>query len=147
METAAAPALDIIMGTRRGETRRAPFSPKTRIWVSRVSRPPTPVPMITPDRPGIGVELAGVVEGHVGHGHGELGEPVDLAGLLGGEPLLGVEVGDPALTLGGGPVEPGPERVGARCRSTTTTPMPVMATRRPATGPSGPTPSSIRAWR
>ena len=52
METAAAPALDIIIGTRRGETRRGPFSPKTRIWVSRVSRPPTPVPITTPERPG-----------------------------------------------------------------------------------------------
>ena len=32
MDTAAAPALDIIIGTSRGDTRRAPFSPKTRIW-------------------------------------------------------------------------------------------------------------------
>ncbi len=52
METLAAPALAIIMGTSRGDTRRAPFSPKSRIWASRLSRPPTPVPMTTPERPG-----------------------------------------------------------------------------------------------
>ncbi len=52
IDTAAAPALDIIMGTRRGETRRGPFSAKTWIWLSRDSRPPTPVPITTPERPG-----------------------------------------------------------------------------------------------
>ena len=50
---------------------------------------------------GVSVEFTGVGQGHVGHGHGELGEPVDLASLLGGEPLLGVELGYPARTFGG----------------------------------------------
>ena len=66
IETAAAPALDIIIGTRRGETRRAPFSAKTRIWVSSDCSPPTPVPMITPERPGSAPSSPGIDQGHVG---------------------------------------------------------------------------------
>ena len=52
METWAAPALAIIIGTRKGETRRAPFSWNTPICSSSVSRPPTPVPKMTPERSG-----------------------------------------------------------------------------------------------
>src|SRR5487761_2665404 len=48
IEIAAAPALDIIIGTRRGDTRRGPFSNKTVICSCNVCRPPTPVAKITP---------------------------------------------------------------------------------------------------
>ena len=56
MEMPAAPALAIIMGTRRGETRRAPRSLYTPTCSARVSNPPTPVAKITPDRAGLGVD-------------------------------------------------------------------------------------------
>ena len=55
MEIEAAPAFDIIIGTRNGETRRGPFSWKMRICSSRVCSPPTPVPKITPLRRGSAV--------------------------------------------------------------------------------------------
>ena len=48
MEIPAAPALAIIMGTSRGETRRAPFSLYTTTCSARVSKPPTPVAKMTP---------------------------------------------------------------------------------------------------
>ncbi len=48
MEIPAAPALAIIMGTSRGETRRAPFSLYTITCSARVSKPPTPVAKMTP---------------------------------------------------------------------------------------------------
>ena len=50
MEMAAPAALAIIMGTRKGETRRAPFSWRRTICSSSVCRPPTPVASSTPDR-------------------------------------------------------------------------------------------------
>jgi hypothetical protein len=53
IEMPAAPALAIIMGTRKGETRRGSFWWYVRIWSSSVSRPPTPVPMSTPARAGL----------------------------------------------------------------------------------------------
>ena len=84
IETSAAPALAIIIGTRKGETRRGPFSRKTPICSCRVSRPPTPVAKMTPAAVGVGAELAGVVERHLGGGHRELGEPVGRAGPLWG---------------------------------------------------------------
>jgi hypothetical protein len=112
MEMAAAPALDIIMGTSRGETRRGPFSPKIRIWVSSVSRPPTRAHH-NARAPGVGIDLAGVLEGHGRHSHGELGEPIELAGFFAGDPALGVEIGDPTLADGRRPVEPGPQRFSA----------------------------------
>ena len=48
MEIPAAPALAIIIGTSRGETRSAPFSLYTPTWLANVSKPPTPVAKITP---------------------------------------------------------------------------------------------------
>ena len=45
IETAAAPAFAIIIGTRNGDTRRGPFSNSTPICVSMVVSPPTPVPI------------------------------------------------------------------------------------------------------
>ncbi len=49
IETAADAAFGIIIGTRKGDTRLAPFSNSTPICSSRVSMPPIPVPMKTPD--------------------------------------------------------------------------------------------------
>ena len=66
----------------------------------------------------VGVDLAGIVQGHGRHGHGELGEAVELAGLLGRQPALGVEVGGPPLALRGRTVEPVPQGVGPDHRST-----------------------------
>ena len=52
MEMAAAPALGIIMGTRKGDTRRGPLVWKVMICSSSVFSPPTPVPKMTPRRRG-----------------------------------------------------------------------------------------------
>ena len=49
------------------------------------------------DDPGlgrIGLNLSGVLHGHVGRGDAELGEAVELARFLAPEPLLGFEVAD-----------------------------------------------------
>ncbi len=55
METEAAPALAMIIGTRNGETLRSPFSTLTSTWDSRVYRPPMPVAIMTPRRMGSAV--------------------------------------------------------------------------------------------
>src|SRR5881394_2259286 len=52
METEAPAALAIIIGTRNGDTRRSPFSSRSWICSSSVVRPPTPVAIMTPLRPG-----------------------------------------------------------------------------------------------
>ena len=52
MATRAAVALGIIMGTKKGLTRSAPFSRYTRSCASSVCRPPTPVPATTAHRAG-----------------------------------------------------------------------------------------------
>jgi hypothetical protein len=57
IETAAGAALGIIIGTKKGETRRAPLSRSTFISASRVSIPPMPVPMKTPERDGSAVRV------------------------------------------------------------------------------------------
>ena len=93
MEMPAAPALAIIMGTRRGETRRAPRSLYTPTCSARVSNPPTPVAKMTPGPGRAGVDGTGVLHRQVGRGDAELGEPVDLAHLFGAEPPFGLEVG------------------------------------------------------
>ena len=54
---AAPQALAIIIGTRKGDTRRSPFSIRTTTCSSRVCRPPTPVPTTTPVRPGSAFRL------------------------------------------------------------------------------------------
>ena len=43
IEIAAAPALAIIIGTRKGETRPGPFLSHTRTCSTRVWNPPTPL--------------------------------------------------------------------------------------------------------
>ena len=111
IETWAAAMLAIIMGMNRGETRSGPRSTSTRVWASKVSRPPTPLPRITPSAVRDAVDLEpGVVQRHAPGGHAELGEAVhaprralldvvrrlealDLAGERGGV-VHGVEVGD-----------------------------------------------------
>jgi len=45
-------AFTIIIGTRNGLTRIAPFSMRTPICSSRVVSPPTPPPITTPQRAG-----------------------------------------------------------------------------------------------
>ena len=52
IEIAAAPALPIIIGTSRGETRRGPLATSVTIWSWIVASPPVPVPKITPARAG-----------------------------------------------------------------------------------------------
>ena len=52
IDTVAAAALLIIIGTRNGDTRFSPFSWRRTICSSSVWRPPTPVPMSTPERSG-----------------------------------------------------------------------------------------------
>ena len=64
-----------------------------------VSRPPTPVAKIDAGPVGVGADLAGVGQGHVGGRHRELGEAVDPPGLLGPEPGGRVEARHPALAL------------------------------------------------
>ena len=54
METAAAAALAIIMGMRKGETLLGPFTKCASMQVSMLMRPPTPVPIHTPTRSGSG---------------------------------------------------------------------------------------------
>ena len=146
METAAAPALDIIIGTNRGDTRRGPFSPNTRIWVSRVSNPPTPVPITTPDRPGSGVSSPASSRAMAATATLNWAKRSTWRASLVENHRSGSKSGTRRSPTGGGPLSP------AHSASTPmpqheTTPSPVMATRRPATGPSGPTPSSIRSWR
>ena len=80
IETLAAPAFAIIIGTRNGETRSAPLRSHTRTCSTRVSKPPTPVAKITPGAVRVGVELAGVGPGQLGGGHAHLGEAVDAGG-------------------------------------------------------------------
>ena len=55
IDRAAEAALVIIIGTRNGETRRSPLARRVPICVSRVSIPPTPVPMKVPRRVGSAV--------------------------------------------------------------------------------------------
>ncbi len=52
MEMLAAPALAIIIGMRKGDTRAGPFSRNTPICSCNVSSPPTPVAKTTPARSG-----------------------------------------------------------------------------------------------
>ena len=118
METAAAPALDIIIGHQPGRDPPGALLAEDQDLGLQGLEAADPGPHDHAGAPRVGVDLAGVLEGHGGHGHAELGEPVQLAGLLGGEPALGVEVGDPPLTDRGRSVEPGPQRLGARRRST-----------------------------
>ena len=113
METWAAPALAIIMGTRNGETRRAPLSWNTSICSWSVSSPPTPVPKITPEPIGVDADLAGVDERHVGGGHRELREAVHTPHVFGAEPSRGVEVGHTAFAVGRRVVQTVPEVVEA----------------------------------
>ncbi len=54
IEMAAAPALAIIMGTRKGLTLWGPLSRRTPACSSKLSMPPIPAPMITPARSGSG---------------------------------------------------------------------------------------------
>ena len=92
MEIPARPALAIIIGTRRGDTRRAPFSLYTPTWSANVSKPPTPVAKMTPAFAGSTSISPASSKAMCGRGHGELGEPIDLADLLRAEPMFGVEV-------------------------------------------------------
>ena len=55
IETAAAGALGIIIGTRNGETRLAPRASRTSIWSSSVPMPPMPVPIDVARRAGSAV--------------------------------------------------------------------------------------------
>ena len=146
METAAAPALDIIMGTRRGETRRGPFSPKIRIWVSRVSSPPTPVPMMTPDRPGSALISPASSMAMSATATANWANRSSWRASLAVTQRSGSKSGTRRSPSGGRPLSP-VHRASVPTPQQETTPMPVMATRRPAIGPSGPMPSSIRAWR
>src|ERR1039458_3956006 len=50
IETLAAPALAIIIGTRKGETRPGPFLSQTRTCSTRVWNPPTPLAELTRTR-------------------------------------------------------------------------------------------------
>ena len=118
IDTAAAPALDIIIGTRRGrDPTGALLAVDEDLGLERLEAT-DPGAHDHPGPTGVGVELAGVGQGHVGHRHAELGEAVDVAGVLGGEPLLRIEVVDPALALGCRAVEARPERVEPRSRPT-----------------------------
>ena len=146
MDTAAAPALDIIIGTRRGETRRGPFSPKIRIWVSRVSSPPTPVPMMTPERPGSALISPASSRAMSATATANWAKRSSWRASLAVTQRSGSKSGTRRSPVGGSPLSP-VHRASVPTPQHETTPMPVMATRRPATGPSGPMPSSIRAWR
>ena len=147
MEMPAAPALAIIMGTSRGETRSAPllvvdadlvgqrlearrprWRTSRRPWPGRRRDRPPPRRPCRPRRWRIGRS------GRAG------------ATSLGPNQSLGVE----AAHLAARPPKGGAARPTARPRPTpqhVTAPSPVTATRRPRMGPSGPIPSSIRAWR
>ena len=101
------------------------------------------------DDPGpvrVGADLAGVVHGHVGGGHRELGEAVHTADSLGPNQADGSKSGTRCSPSGPGRLSPS-QKSSRPMPQQARTPMPVMTTRRPCTGPSGPTPSSIRAWR
>ncbi len=113
METEAAPALAMIIGTRNGETLRSPFSTRTRTWDSSVYRPPMPVAIMTPRRIGVGRGLTAVGQRQAGRGPGELLHPVGAPDLLGAvEPRLRVEVGDHEMVaLGYGLLQARPERL------------------------------------
>ena len=50
IEIAAPEALDIIIGTRNGDTRRGPLARRTSIWSEVERRPPTPVAKMVPKR-------------------------------------------------------------------------------------------------
>ncbi len=70
---------------RRARCRRRPARPTCRTH-------PTPGGEDDARLGRVGPDLAGVLHGQVGRGDAELGEPVDLAHLLGPEPLLRLEV-------------------------------------------------------
>jgi hypothetical protein len=107
IEIPAAAAFDIIIGTRKGETRRAPCV-DTDLFFDR--RDPDP------GRDDDGRRARWPVrpspERHRRRGQGELREPVGAPRVLRAvEPLFGVEVEDTPLTLGRRPEQPVPELV------------------------------------
>ena len=95
MEIPAAPALAIIMGTSRGETRRAPFSLYTTDLFGQGVEAADAGGEDDAGLGRIGLDVSGVLHRHVGRGDAELGEAVELARFLGPEPLLGFEVAAP----------------------------------------------------
>ena len=91
MEIPAAPALAIIIGTSRGETRRAPLVVDADLVGQRLEAADAG----GEDDSGlrrVNVDLSCVRKGHRCGGDGELGEPVDLADLFRAEPLFRFEV-------------------------------------------------------
>src|SRR5664280_467699 len=130
METAAAPALVIIIGTNRGETLRAPFSPKMRIWVSRVSRPPTPVPMMTAQRPVSAVISPASSKAMEATATLNWANRSVWRASLTVNHRSGSKSGTRRSPMGGGPLSPD-HRASVPTPQHETTPTPVMATRRP----------------
>jgi len=95
------------MGTRRGETRRGPFSPKMRIWSGESPGRRHRCPITIRQRPGSASSSRHRGQGQCPSRPRRTGRNrSDLAGLLDGEPLLGVEVVDPVVTVPEVPVRP-----------------------------------------
>ena len=153
IDTSAAARLPIIIGTRNGLTRRGPFSISTWIWVSRVSRPPTPVPMITPDPVRVGLQPprqppASASASAAATAANWVKRSTRRSSL---GPYSGVASRSTTWRIpdGAGPSRPA-QNASRPIPHGATTPSPVTATRRPGTAP---VPSglawtaSIRAWR
>ena len=105
IETVAAPALAIIMGTRNGDT--APwafFQQHPDLGLHRGEAPDPGADLDAGERR-VDVDRARVGERHVGGGDGILSKGVDTAGLFGVEPQGGIEAAHPVLTFGSGTVQ------------------------------------------
>ena len=149
MDTAAAPALGIIMGTRKGETRLAPLSRHSSTCSSSVSSPPTPVPRITPARwgsassesrpPACSMAMAAAATANWAKRSTRLAS-------LGPNQAVGSKPGTRRSPSGGDPHRPS-QKASRPMPQHASTPIPVTATLRPpASWPVGPLTVRIRPW-
>jgi len=152
MDTVAAPALDMIIGTMNGETRRGPFSWWTMIWVSIVSSPPTPVPMMTPVRAGSALSPSSPPASSSACSAAATANWAKRSirrTSFGPNSGVASKSGIRRTPAGGSASRPS-QKASLPIPHVATTPSPVTAIRRPETAPvpsAAPWRTSIRAWR
>ena len=129
----------MIIGTRKGLTRSAPFVSSTLSCSQIVSRPPTPVPISVPARSG-SPRIASIPPASLTASSAAAAASWTKRSArrtsFGPNRAAHVEALDrPHPADRGGAEQALPERARPRCRTRTTTPRPVTTTRRPPDGP------------